>query len=142
MPLLSIFAALFFSVLCFWCFLECCFAGFFLDFGRSESCFLVILEAWRPILEARGPILRIFGIVVILGALPVRKGPPFGGHFGPQNGAKTLPRSIKKLIMILMSLGIGFDRICGGFGVPNWSQVGSEMELKRGSRDDSETERF
>ena len=49
----------------------------FLDFGTSEALLFVILEARKPTLEARVPILMISGIVQILGEFWTRKGQPF-----------------------------------------------------------------
>ena len=52
------------------------FAVDFLDFGMSESWFLVILEARWLFLESRRSIVRISGIVLISGALRSRKSSP------------------------------------------------------------------
>ena len=49
----------------------------FLDFGRQELLFLVILGARGHILEARAPISMVFWFVVILGAFRDEKGVPF-----------------------------------------------------------------
>ena len=49
----------------------------FLDFGRGKSLFLVILGARGHLLEPRGSISKIFGFVVILGALRHEKVVPF-----------------------------------------------------------------
>ena len=49
------------------------FAVDFLDFGMSEVRFPVTLEAQGLILESRGSIVRISGIVVIFGAFRPRK---------------------------------------------------------------------
>ena len=60
----------------------------FLDFGKLETRFRVMLEARGPILEARGPMWRISKIVVIFKTLPVRKTIPFWAPCWAQVGAK------------------------------------------------------
>ena len=48
----------------------------FRNFGTPEICFLVIWEARELVLDARGPIVRSFGIVVIFRARPAQKSHP------------------------------------------------------------------